>query len=125
MLLYPQNFNAPYQTCFRENIQHIPHEPHIKSGVVINFEFVSLAYLIKMELFLIAGPYRGIRETNKVDRAKCKHWMCSERAVALTPVVCRLSRQRACTQPCLQAGYCQSTVCFHLDLSTLFVSHCT
>jgi hypothetical protein len=64
-------------------------------------------------------------ETYKVDRAKRKHCMRSERAVAITLVVRRVSRQRACAQPCLQAGYCLSDVCVRLALSTLFVSPCT
>jgi hypothetical protein len=48
--------------------------------------------------------------------------MRSERAVAITLVVRRVSQQRACAQPCLQAGYCLSDVCVCLALSTLFVS---
>jgi hypothetical protein len=64
-------------------------------------------------------------ETYKVDRSKRKHCMRSERAVAITLVVRRVSRQRACAQPCLQAGYCLSDVCVRLALSTLFVSPCT
>jgi hypothetical protein len=36
--------------------------------------------------------------------------MQSECVVAITLVVCRLSQQRACTQSCLQAGYCLSIV---------------
>jgi hypothetical protein len=61
-------------------------------------------------------------EKNKVDRAKRKHCMRSERAVATTLVVRRLSRQSACAQPSLQAGYCISAGCVRLALSTLFVS---
>jgi hypothetical protein len=73
--------------------------------------------------FYIGGSVLG--ETNKFDRAKRKHCMRSERAVTVTLLVLRLSRQRACAQPCLQAGYCPSVVRVHLALSTLFVSPCT
>jgi hypothetical protein len=51
--------------------------------------------------------------------------MRSECLVAITLVVCRVSWQKACVQPCLQAGYCLSAVIVHLTLSTLFISHCT
>jgi hypothetical protein len=58
-------------------------------------------------------------ETNKVDRAKRKHCMRSVRAVAITFIVRRLSRQRTSAQLCLQAGYCLCAVRVRLAISTL------
>jgi hypothetical protein len=82
-----------------------------------------LCRLSRFSTIYTEGSVQG--EINKVDKAKRKHGMRNERVVAITLVVCRLSRQRACSQPCLQAGYFVSALCVHLAVSTLFVSPCT
>jgi hypothetical protein len=50
------------------------------------------------------------------------HCMRSERAIAITRVVRRLSQQSACAEPSLQPGYCLSAGYVRLALSTLFPS---